>query len=116
MQKAQLAAALVAAFGLAAHGAAYAADSDNNGLNIKEKPAKVKLAKEDKGTTTEKGAEGACKGKDGACKGKENACKGKEGACKGKEGACKGKEHKKDKKDKKDKASSESKSGAEETK
>ena len=88
MQKAQLAAALVAALGFALGGTAYAADTDN-GMNVTEKSTKtekhVKLAKGDK-TTTEKGAEGSCKGKESSCKGKESSCKGKEGSCKGKEG------------------------------
>lgn len=95
--KAQLAAALVAALGLAVQSSAQAAPhqggslrifEQSNGLptSLSEDLSNKKKAKDDKG------AESACKGKDGSCKGKEGSCKGKEGACKGKEGACKAKD------------------------
>jgi hypothetical protein len=88
MQKAQLAAALVATLGFALGGTAFAANNDN-GLNVSEKSTtktekSIKIAKSDKGTS-EKGAEGSCKGKDGSCKGKDASCKGKEATCKGKD-------------------------------
>ena len=95
-QKAQLAAALVATFGLAA-GPAHAQTADKS-MTILEKQSitqEVQLSDKGKGKGKEgycKGKEGSCKGKEGSCKGKEGSCKGKEGSCKGKEGSCKGKE------------------------
>jgi hypothetical protein len=92
-QKAQLAAALVAAFGLTA-GAAHA-QTANNSVSVSEKQG---ITQQFLGSKKEKGKEGSCKGKEGSCKGKEGSCKGKdsekgkEGSCKGKEGSCKGKE------------------------
>ena len=94
LTKIQLAAALIAAFGLA--GKAIAADPSTGNLNVTEKksPAHIKLADKDAGDT--KGADASCKGKDGTCKAKAGATKGKKGSCKGKKASCKGKDKKTD--------------------
>lgn len=96
----RLAAALVAALGFVASGAANAATSEQASNQIVEKSPLVavetagsryvQLETSDK--TTKKDKKGQTKGKEGSCKGKEGSCKGKEGSCKGKEGSCKGKE------------------------
>ncbi len=90
MQKTQLAAALVAVLGIALP--AYAADSVNSQVSVKEK---VNLADEKGEKKEEKKTEKKAHHKKGG-KGKEGSCKGKEGSCKGKEGSCKGKEEKKE--------------------
>ena len=91
----QLAAALVAALGLGAHGqAVLACDFDGGDAGSASDSEKrregLKLAKKEK--KSGEGAaesEGADKGKDKkANKGKEGSCKGKEGSCKGKGGSC----------------------------
>ncbi|HEY9871274.1 MAG TPA: hypothetical protein V6D08_19090 [Candidatus Obscuribacterales bacterium] len=97
LSKVQIAAALVAALGVAAHGKALASQTGGNSdLGVKEKQSPAGIAKTvklaDKNVSTEKGTETSCKGAEGSCKGKEGSCKGKEGSCKGKEGSCKGKE------------------------
>ena len=83
ISKMQLAAALVAAFGLGLSGAAKAANPSQYGISEKNSPSQVKLA--DEGGATEEKKETKKKGKEKSCKGKEKSCKGKEGSCKGKE-------------------------------
>jgi hypothetical protein len=96
LSKVQIAAALVAALGVAAHGKAMASPTGGNSdLGVKEKQSPAGIAKTvklaDKNVSSE-GKEGSCKGKEGSCKGKEGSCKGKEGSCKGKEGSDKSSE------------------------
>ena len=96
ISKIQLAAALVAAFGLGIGGAAKAADPSQFGVSEKNSPSQIKLADEAKSDAkeTKKETKKEKKGKEKSCKGKEKSCKGKEGSCKGKEGSCKGGESK----------------------
>ncbi len=95
LTKVQLAAALVAAFGIASHVPAMA------GEGCEKKCTKSTLKVSEKTNLEEKGKEGSCKSKEGSCKSKEGSCKakkegkekkGKEGSCKSKEGSCKSKE------------------------
>jgi len=105
ISKIQLAAALVAAFGLGMGGAAKAADPSQFGVSEKNSPSQIKLADDAKSdakdapkdatkATKKKAKDKSCKGKEKSCKGKDKSCKGKEGSCKGKDGSCKGGESK----------------------
>ena len=99
MQKTQLAAVLVAAFGLTIQGASRPAEASSNQFGVSDKTQESQsliIADETTGGSTSKGTEATCKGKEGACKNKTAACKSKKSSknssCKGKESSCKGQE------------------------
>ncbi|MBY0546356.1 MAG: hypothetical protein K2W95_03640 [Candidatus Obscuribacterales bacterium] len=98
LTKIQLAAALVAAFGLAGHAPALAGENCEKECTKSKKSDTLKVS--EKTNLDDKAKEGSCKSKEGSCKSKEGSCKAKkekkekskEGSCKSKEGSCKAKD------------------------
>ncbi len=89
--KIQLAAALVAAFGLAGHAPALAGENCEKECTKSKKSDTLKVS--EKTTLDDKAKEGSCKSKEGSCKSKEGSCKAKkEKKEKSKEGSCKAKD------------------------